>query len=268
MLSKTILASATLAVAAVAAPSYSYDQPSYVSKPSGYGGSFPNCVNYVEKPAWGGDGKPYGYENGQSCIAITYGSSGDSYSSYGKPTYNSYEKPTYNSYQTPTYNSYQTPTYNTYETPSYKTYAHKSYLAPASNSYQYKKVDTHEQPSSNTYEKPSYNTYQQPSYNTHQQPSYNTYEKPSYNTYEKPSYDSYSKPTYSTYGTPSYTPSNTCEAAKPYFESTRSATLIQCASIACAPDQTTEYVQRALYQCYALESQAKLTNGGSLPEGW
>ncbi|KAI8910162.1 hypothetical protein EDD86DRAFT_134654 [Gorgonomyces haynaldii] len=60
----------------------------------------------------------------------------------------------------------------------------------------------------------------------------------------------------------------TCESSFSYFKSTHSPTLIQCAKIACAPGQTKHYVQRALYQCYALEKQAKATNGGHLPKGW
>ncbi|RKO83993.1 hypothetical protein BDK51DRAFT_48303 [Blyttiomyces helicus] len=44
--------------------------------------------------------------------------------------------------------------------------------------------------------------------------------------------------------------------------------LSQCAKIACADGQFPEYVQRALYQCHALETQAKATNGGYLPYGW
>ncbi|KAJ3288252.1 hypothetical protein HK104_008264 [Borealophlyctis nickersoniae] len=31
------------------------------------------CEYHVERPAWGRDGRPYGYEKGQSCIARTWG---------------------------------------------------------------------------------------------------------------------------------------------------------------------------------------------------
>ena len=38
-----------------------------------------------------------------------------------------------------------------------------------------------------------------------------------------------------------------------YFQSTKSPTLIQCISIACAPGQTWQYTERAIHQRYALE---------------
>ncbi|KAJ3174813.1 hypothetical protein HDU87_006931 [Geranomyces variabilis] len=65
-----------------------------------------------------------------------------------------------------------------------------------------------------------------------------------------------------------YSSNTDCSEATRHFKSTRSPTLIQCVSIACAPGQSKAYTARALYQCAALESSAKANNGGSLPKGW
>ncbi|RKO89517.1 hypothetical protein BDK51DRAFT_28089 [Blyttiomyces helicus] len=131
--------------------------------------------------------------------------------------------------------------------------------------------------------KPSYDSYSQPTYSKYGSLVPAGYQAPSsgYSTpsegcsapstnygYQAPS-SGYS-PSYGTpsYGTPSYSSSDSCDSAFPYFHSTGSPTPIQCAKIACAPGQTFEYVQRALHQCHALETQAKTTNGGYLPSGW
>ena len=128
-----------------------------VSAAPNYGqGSFPWCKKWVEKPAWGGDGKPYGWENGQSCLAR--------HGKYGKKQH----RPQPHHYAT--------------------------------------QPDLHAK--------------------------------------------------------------YTCAKDGKYFQSNGSPTLKQCAAIACAPGQSHAYVQRALYQCYALEKQAKATDGGKLPQGW
>ncbi|RKO85980.1 hypothetical protein BDK51DRAFT_32010 [Blyttiomyces helicus] len=224
---------ATLASTAIAVPTY------YNSHDSTQ--TFPTCLNYVEKPARGGDGKPYGYENGQSCIAKNgnYGTG-----SYSKSSYDSYSKPySKQSYDNPSYDSYSKPSYDSYSQPS-----DDSYVTPKSYGYS----------------KPTYSKfgslvaagYQAPS-SGHSAPSEGYSAPPTTYGYQAPS-SGYSAPTYS----------YSCEADFPYFHSTGSPTLIQCAKIACADGQSPEYVHRALHQCHALETQAKATNGGYLPSSW
>ncbi|RKO85518.1 hypothetical protein BDK51DRAFT_40669 [Blyttiomyces helicus] len=118
-----------------------------------------------------------------------------------------------------------------------------------------------------SYEKPSY-----PAPAPCQQPSHNNYQQPAYNSYPIPSYKSYQRPSPRTTLT---VPQRRATLPRPTLLPTAAPTpaiqprptssplrapLIQCASIACTPGQTPEYTQRALYQCYALESQAKQTN--------
>ncbi|RKO85451.1 hypothetical protein BDK51DRAFT_31091 [Blyttiomyces helicus] len=211
---------ATLASAAIAAPTYynTYDSNQ----------SFPTCRNYgsryVEKPAWGGDGKPYGYENGQSCIAKDgdYGTGSYSHDSYSKPSYDRYSKPSYDTYSQPSHDSYVTPSYDS--------------------------------SSHDSYSKPTYGKYGSLVATGYQAPS---------TVYSAPS-EGYSAPPAiygpsSGYSAPTYGSSYSCESDFPHFHSTSSPTLIQCAKIACADGQPPEYVQRALYQCHALETQAKAT---------
>jgi hypothetical protein len=59
-----------------------------------------------------------------------------------------------------------------------------------------------------------------------------------------------------------------CAKEIAYFKSTNSATLKQCIFIACAPGQTWEYKERAIYQCHALEKAARANNHGHLPRNW
>ncbi|KAH6561810.1 hypothetical protein BASA50_004838 [Batrachochytrium salamandrivorans] len=60
----------------------------------------------------------------------------------------------------------------------------------------------------------------------------------------------------------------TCDSEKIYFDATRSATLIQCWMIACAPGQTPTSTALTLQQCHALENDARRNNYGQLPIGW
>ncbi|RKO89141.1 hypothetical protein BDK51DRAFT_40081 [Blyttiomyces helicus] len=229
--SVTILA--TLASAAIAAPTYynTYDSDK----------SFQTCQNYVEKPAWGGDGKPYGYENGRSCIAKdgNYGTGSYAQDSYSKPSYETYSKPSYDSYSKP---SYSLPSYDSHVTPSYDT------------------------SSSDSYSKPTYSKYGSLVAAGYQAPS-SGYSAPSEGYSAPPANYGYQAPS-SGYSAPTYGSSYTCDSEFPYFHSTGSPTLIQCAKIACVGGQSPEYVQRALYQCHALETQAKAANGGYLPSSW
>ncbi|RKO85404.1 hypothetical protein BDK51DRAFT_32446 [Blyttiomyces helicus] len=203
--------------------------------------SFSTCRNYVEKPAWGGDGKPYGYENGRSCIAKdgNYGTGSYSHETYSKPSYDIYIKPSYESYSKP---SYSQPSDNSYVTPSYDSSSGDSYSKPTYSKYGSLVSARYQAPSSGYSEPPEGYSAPPPTYG-----------------YQAPS---------SGYSAPSYGSSYSCEVDFPYFHSTGSPTLIQCAKIACADGQSPEYVQRALYQCHALETQAKATNRGYLPSGW
>ncbi|KAJ3292006.1 hypothetical protein HK104_005634 [Borealophlyctis nickersoniae] len=123
----------------------------------------------------------------------------------------------------------------------------------------------------NNHPKPAYQTptyqpaYQTPAYQPAYQPP--QYQAPSYEpSYQPPSYQPapYQPAPY----TPSYGKKDDCDAAKAYYTSLNSKTLKQCVEIACAYGQTAEYKSRALYQCHALEEQAKATNGGKLLYGW
>ncbi|KAJ3290154.1 hypothetical protein HK104_006972 [Borealophlyctis nickersoniae] len=262
MVATTVLAAVTLATAATAAPlaARQYEQkyessyqPTY-NTGTQYENGFPVCQKNVEKPAYDNKGHGYGWENGKSCIVPK----NNNYRapSYQTPTYKtpSYEKPAYQapSYQTP---SYQTPTYHapSYQTPAYQT---PSYQAPPTyRQYFAPMMNNHQAPA---YQAPAYQpAYQTPNY---QAPAYQT---PSYEpTYQQPS--NYQPAPY----TPPYGKKDDCDAAKAYYASLNSKTLKQCVEIACAYGQTPEYKNRALYQCHALEEQAKATNGGKLPYGW
>ncbi|KAJ3279199.1 Superoxide dismutase [Cu-Zn] [Borealophlyctis nickersoniae] len=106
---------------------------------------FSECQHHVERPAWGADGRPYGFENGRSCIARTWGQQ-QQYSGYQqKPTY---QQPSYG--QQPTY---QQPTYQ----PNYR-----QYFGAAPARYNYNNAPTYEQPAPPQYQQPAPPQYQQP----------------------------------------------------------------------------------------------------------
>ncbi|KAJ3015060.1 hypothetical protein HKX48_004803 [Thoreauomyces humboldtii] len=62
--------------------------------------------------------------------------------------------------------------------------------------------------------------------------------------------------------------SDICSSARSHFQQTGSQTLIQCVAIACNPQQSQQYIERALYQCAELEKAARRNNGGQIPNGW
>ncbi|KAI8910462.1 hypothetical protein EDD86DRAFT_205490 [Gorgonomyces haynaldii] len=264
-----------------------------LAAPSDYGYKqdyFPPCKHYVDKPAWGGDGKPYGFEDGKSCIAQKWGDKSKDYGKDYKSKDYDYKPKEYGKdydYKPKEYEpkgkdyGYESQDYG-YESQDYG-YESKSYAAGYDYDNEYKSEYKSEyRPSRNTH-RPKHrggyrNEYKSKDYG-YKSNDYgykNSYAADSeykedykeeskdygYETESKDyGYETESKD----YG---YGEEYTCESSFSYFKSTHSPTLIQCAKIACAPGQTKHYVQRALYQCYALEKQAKATNGGHLPKGW
>lgn len=59
-----------------------------------------------------------------------------------------------------------------------------------------------------------------------------------------------------------------CGESLKYFTTTGSPTLVQCASIACAPGQTAEYTGEAISRCYELEKMQRDQHNGKLPPNW
>ncbi|KAI8917891.1 hypothetical protein DFJ77DRAFT_323389 [Powellomyces hirtus] len=121
--------------------------------------------------------------------------------------------------------------------------------------------------------------YEEPTYeDDHEEPTYeDDYEEPSYEepTYEEPTYEepNYEEPTYEAAPYKALTSEHhnnkapDCSAAKHHFKSTGSPTLIQCAEIACEPSQSHKYINRALFQCHAMEKAARRNNHGKIPHG-
>ncbi|KAJ3040071.1 hypothetical protein HK097_002659, partial [Rhizophlyctis rosea] len=141
MVATKIVSVAFLASLASAAPlmrrnyGYGYDVK--------YEGKFPICQHHVEKPAVGGDGRGYGWENHQSCIISKdkyYQAPHNSYDSY-KPSYdNSYSHNTYqqqhNTYQTPS-NTYYTPQRSYFARPHGATYYEQPKYEAPKDTYKY-----------------------------------------------------------------------------------------------------------------------------------